>query len=212
MKAIETTYKGYRFRSRLEAKWAIFFSELGLKWEYEPEGFDLGDGVLYLPDFRVTSPQGQVTWYEVKPENVKSDKKFELFDAELSRSFDEDDAPYQSAVLLSGDPASFIRLEEDFKDDVSRVCPRCGIVDRPAYGINYYGEMDFGCMPCDFNTPGGGENPEEPGLLAPTRPHKGVLRLWDEDLHPYFNKVRRAAEAARAARFEHGERERMARA
>jgi len=51
IKAIETQYKGYRFRSRLEARWAVFFDACGVKWEYEPEGYDLGDGLLYLPDF-----------------------------------------------------------------------------------------------------------------------------------------------------------------
>ena len=51
MKVIETEYKGYRFRSRLEARWAVFFDACGVKWEYEPEGFDLGDGLYYLPDF-----------------------------------------------------------------------------------------------------------------------------------------------------------------
>lgn len=50
MKAIETAYKGYRFRSRLEARWAVFFDALGLRWEYEPEGFELPSG-RYLPDF-----------------------------------------------------------------------------------------------------------------------------------------------------------------
>ena len=62
-RAIETRYKGYRFRSRLEARWAVFFDALGLKWEYEPEGFELPGGVRYLPDFRVNG-----TWFEVKPE------------------------------------------------------------------------------------------------------------------------------------------------
>jgi hypothetical protein len=28
IKAIETSYKGYRFRSRLEARWAVFFDAL----------------------------------------------------------------------------------------------------------------------------------------------------------------------------------------
>lgn len=50
-RAIETRYKGYRFRSRLEARWAVFFDHLGLQWEYEPEGFELPGGVRYLPDF-----------------------------------------------------------------------------------------------------------------------------------------------------------------
>lgn len=50
LKAIQTTYKGYRFRSRLEARWAVFFDALGLKWEYEAEGYELPSG-RYLPDF-----------------------------------------------------------------------------------------------------------------------------------------------------------------
>lgn len=51
MKSIDTVYKGYRFRSRLEARWAVFMDTLGVKWEYEKEGFDLGALGRYLPDF-----------------------------------------------------------------------------------------------------------------------------------------------------------------
>lgn len=51
MKPKETVYAGCRFRSRLEARWAVFFDVLGIKWEYEKEGFDLDDGTGYLPDF-----------------------------------------------------------------------------------------------------------------------------------------------------------------
>lgn len=51
IKPIETVYKGYRFRSRLEARWAVFFDSLGIHYEYEPEGFELKDGSRYLPDF-----------------------------------------------------------------------------------------------------------------------------------------------------------------
>ena len=40
-KAIETIYNGFRFRSRLEARWAVFFDNLSVKYRYEPEGFDL---------------------------------------------------------------------------------------------------------------------------------------------------------------------------
>lgn len=51
LKAIETNYDGYRFRSRLEARWAVFFDTLGIKYEYEPEGFEMSNGERYLPDF-----------------------------------------------------------------------------------------------------------------------------------------------------------------
>jgi hypothetical protein len=53
VKAIETVYNGYRFRSRLEARWAVFFDALGVEYEYEPEGFELPSGRRYLPDFRM---------------------------------------------------------------------------------------------------------------------------------------------------------------
>ena len=64
IRAIETAYQGYRFRSRLEARWAVFFDALGVGWEYEKEGFDLGDGVRYLPDFWLPAWAG---WVEIKP-------------------------------------------------------------------------------------------------------------------------------------------------
>ena len=81
MKPIETEYKGYRFRSRLEAKWAVFFDTCGVKWEYEPEGFDLGDGLYYLPDFLlhdvlirdIEIPKD--LWVEVKGKMTEDDAK-----------------------------------------------------------------------------------------------------------------------------------------
>ena len=47
---IETIYNGYRFRSRLEARWAVFFDAGRIKYEYEPNGYNL-NGINYLPDF-----------------------------------------------------------------------------------------------------------------------------------------------------------------
>jgi hypothetical protein len=49
--AIETVYRGFRFRSRTEARWAVFFESLGIEFQYEPEGYRLLNGSLYLPDF-----------------------------------------------------------------------------------------------------------------------------------------------------------------
>ena len=51
IKPIETYYNGYRFRSRLEARWAVFFDALGVRYEYETEGYHTEDGKYYLPDF-----------------------------------------------------------------------------------------------------------------------------------------------------------------
>lgn len=70
LKPIETVYKGYKFRSRLEARWAVFFDNAGIKYEYEPEGFQL-NGVWYLPDFYLPWFHAYV---EIKPSNSE-DKK-----------------------------------------------------------------------------------------------------------------------------------------
>lgn len=48
--AIETEYAGHVFRSRLEARWAVFFDVLGIDWKYEHEGYEV-DRARYLPDF-----------------------------------------------------------------------------------------------------------------------------------------------------------------
>lgn len=69
---IETRYRGYRFRSRLEARWGVFFQTLGVPWEYEPQGYKLSDGRWYLPDFRIKLADG-VLWAEVKPWGVEAD-------------------------------------------------------------------------------------------------------------------------------------------
>lgn len=87
-KPIETRYNGYRFRSRLEARWAVFFDEAHINYEYEPEGFELPElwldetdytyyhrkanrncvlcreNIRYLPDFYL--PDSKL-YVEVKP-------------------------------------------------------------------------------------------------------------------------------------------------
>ena len=50
--SIQTFYRGYHFRSRLEAKWAVFFDAIGVRYVYELDGFQLFEGkIRYLPDF-----------------------------------------------------------------------------------------------------------------------------------------------------------------
>lgn len=64
IKAIETVYKDYKFRSRLEARWAVFLDELKIEYQYEVEGFDLHYSGWYLPDFYLPAYQ---TYLEIKP-------------------------------------------------------------------------------------------------------------------------------------------------
>jgi hypothetical protein len=87
--AIETVYNGVRFRSRLEARWAVFFDAVKTPWQYEPEAFHLpaesivsdsfpdrdpverlGRDWNYLPDFWLPEVNA---WFEVKGEAPRDD-------------------------------------------------------------------------------------------------------------------------------------------
>jgi hypothetical protein len=85
MEPIETEYKGYRFRSRLEARWAVIFEWMDVQWKYEPQGFNLPNNGRYLPDFllpnfeailRQTTPAREAgIWIEVKGGDPTQDEK-----------------------------------------------------------------------------------------------------------------------------------------
>jgi hypothetical protein len=94
IKAIETTYKGYKFRSRLEARWAVFFDALMWNWHYEHEGFELKSG-RYLPDFYFPD----FGYYaEVKP-GILTDNDF-IKCAELSKKYNPIEKVNQTGVIL----------------------------------------------------------------------------------------------------------------
>jgi hypothetical protein len=73
IEAIPTTYKDVQFRSRLEARWAVFFDQVKIAWEYEPQKLALKWGGKYIPDFWLPhsleyfAEKGWGLWLEVKP-------------------------------------------------------------------------------------------------------------------------------------------------
>jgi hypothetical protein len=69
-KAIDTWFDGQRYRSRLEARWAVFFKVLGIKSEYEVEGYTDG-ATCYLCDFRLPDYR---YWIEIKPSMPDADE------------------------------------------------------------------------------------------------------------------------------------------
>lgn len=73
IKAIETRYRGYRFRSRREARWAVFFDALTVPFRYEEQGFVV-DGIPYLPDFLLYPETDLATWFEVKGKFPEKDE------------------------------------------------------------------------------------------------------------------------------------------
>jgi len=77
-RALQTRYAGYRFRSRLEARWAVFFDAMKIPWLYESQGYYIA-GRSYLPDFFLPDCG---TWVEVKGDEGELDHSLMLTAAE----------------------------------------------------------------------------------------------------------------------------------
>lgn len=95
IKAIETRYAGCRFRSRLEARWAVFLDALSIPWEYEPQGFELPVNGRYLPDFWLPVAEA---WMEIKGHRPSASEVAKI--TELGHAVS---AQGQKARLLVGD-------------------------------------------------------------------------------------------------------------
>lgn len=88
IQAIETTYGGITYRSRLEARWAIFFHVLDLNVKYENVSVNLvyNDNVIdsYTPDFEIITKAFQRLnhriFLEVKPAEL-TDEYIERYKA-----------------------------------------------------------------------------------------------------------------------------------
>lgn len=198
MKAIETIYNGYRFRSRLEARWAVFFDALGVEYEYEPEGFDLGGGLYYLPDFRVKcwGVRGVICdepfdlYIEVKGNMTRSDAaKILSFVNGEEINMSLDDALFygvkkNNPLLIVGE----IPKERKSSDSSVMKCYDC-MNEIEIYPFNYHlidGDY-FGAYPAAF---------------------EGKFFLWGDTHSQVWNEdeVEAAYATARQARFKHGER------
>ena len=98
IKAIETRFRNFVFRSRLEAKWAAMFEFLGWDWDYEPVDFN-----GWIPDFVI---------YGYKPVYVEVKPVFEFpgdVSKELERSGCSDEMLIvgQKCLLKDCDATSF---------------------------------------------------------------------------------------------------------
>lgn len=155
-RALPTAYNGYRFRSRLEARWAVFFDALGLAYRYEPEGFSLPPcrradcwahgtaagpvrqeerAFAYLPDFYLPT---LATWVEIKPAAPSEEELEKLMRLHCHTG--------QAAVLLAGDcadtnsydrPPAYVGYVPGDESYLWTQCIGCAVV-----GITYCGLGD----------------------------------------------------------------------
>ena len=108
MKTKETLYNGYSFRSRTEARWAVYFDAMYMKYHYEYEDFILSNGKRYLPDFYLPDMDIHV---EVKGVATQEEREqLWMFSRE-----------YKTTIVLAEGPPDF-RIVEFFsgKDNINK--------------------------------------------------------------------------------------------
>lgn len=187
---IETRYAGIRFRSRLEARWAVFFTKLGVAWEHEPQGFLIGKPPQpYLPDFYL--PQNGL-YVEIKPAmadaaDPEGVRRWENFAGTVATEWDHD----KSAMFCGPipDPGT-----------VDRYGPPRAHTWYEA-GIVIIGDYQYAWCACPS-----GEHFDIQFEARGGRIHCGCPRISDDRYHTGDDpRILAAYRAARTARFEHGE-------
>jgi hypothetical protein len=166
----------------------VFFDALGWEYQYEPEGFDLGDAGYYLPDFYLPN-EG---WFEVKPKDL-TEREFDKLHAFALHAdcmvhaligspwatFDQADY-YVLAGWRFGDPSDLII---DWTHDAWIQCRRCDNIGLESFSFQPWH------YPPEWDREGG-----HYGFCHSEHPGIG----WGE-------RLTKAFAAARQARFEHGE-------
>lgn len=203
IKAIETSYAGCRFRSRTEARWAVFFDALGTPWTYEPQGYTVGpDRTPYLPDFYLPDLE---LWVEVKGRMTAENLRTLIFAASTAglpytpdRELPRNMPPHAQRILILGDfpepGKAHTHLTLDVIGDL--------VVLQTVFGVTTSGGKPKFFPIGQFrplNQFVAGAEPNEEFLQGLTEGND----LWF--VRP-FAKFTAAYTAARSARFEHGER------
>lgn len=208
IKAIETAWNGWRFRSRLEARWAVFMDRAGVVFEYEPEGFETEAG-KYLPDFYL--PEHRI-WLDIKPRielvseydrkriialgEAKQDERVLVIDGEPWL------AKYEVHGVLFG--------ELRFMASPWLQCPLCGRIGPNSIACidekgNTCASSDLRvsfCVPCANQLPATFGWVQSTGVIHSSGGNSFVPVGFDLE----GCKTRLAFLAARRARFEHGAR------
>lgn len=196
IKPIETIYNGYRFRSRLEARWAVFFDAAGIKYQYEPEGFCVtgfdGPDFYYLPDFYFPD---QEIYGEVKGRPFTEQEK-----AKMAWSVDYH-GPLENGLVLLGNIPSKLELDSMPDFNMPFVYWAKGIAEGVAsFELNGFVKLKF-------------YTPDFEGCYTTSAPDFPF-----DDAEPFFSFINgengvqehkelvlKCFDRARQARFEHGE-------
>lgn len=185
VKPIETLYAGCRFRSRTEARYALFFDALGIRWQYEVEGYETPYG-RYLPDFWLPDQEYSL---EVKPEFPTEDEQRKL--AAVGEFLDDKKGGARCRkALITCEPVTAIHGVFDSPPAMMQVYP--------TWDMHYYWCRCLECGRCEVHFQGRTDR-----MTCKDRCAKSVH--GDKGFNANDPVIARAFAKASMARFEHGE-------
>lgn len=210
-KPIETVYNHYRFRSRLEARWAVFFDAAGIAYQYEPEGFEL-DGIRYLPDFWLPD---LYCWVEIKGQYPASEEITKAFRLSIATQRDVYifygdlvHNPGKIGIAIGFEPhmLCFCEGTKHFRD--LYLCPNRYVLARsytPEQCLESAGQFGWIiCEECGKPNIGYYDEMDYPHVNH-DRHYCDEMQAREQRFHEGHEKIASAFVSGRQARFEHGE-------
>lgn len=212
---IETHYAGCRFRSRLEARWAVFFDCLNIQWEYEAQGYELPSGARYLPDFYLPT-------IDVLVEVKGSESDFKNDAPRYAEALQTRSLPGRGLVILGPIPDATRRRPLHLAVVASEHC--CGAMVLDLHHVDFaelldetaerrewclgYGLGRMSHIPAELPTPRPpgytGAHYWGVGAALASDPNSEGLIFTGYEEWPHDPRLIHAYGAARAARFEYG--------
>ena len=158
-RAKSTCYDGNYFRSKLEARWAVFMDLLGVTYEYERDSAIVGAGFVeigYCPDFFLEDLQ---LYVEIKP---RKPNEIEILKAVGWADYTADvvffyNLSLDNGIKVIGEPPlkplvsldhyRWCECDRCFKIDITEFgIPECGCYSENEFDMMYLGdipEIDF---------------------------------------------------------------------
>lgn len=208
IKAIETAYNGYKFRSRLEARWAVFFDALGVEYRYETEGYEVEWGdkkYRYLPDFYLPK-------FDIYAEVKGTDDALFADSEKIGHMIDYNSSPIAKGLLILGPIPSPTNFEWGNIPMFSMLSWDRGVKhDLATFQTHPWGDVSLltsgeailrAVFAIDESDCQSGAIPSTASVEC--RGSHQCLRAIDKGSE-WFDALQRACSAARQARFEHGE-------
>lgn len=132
----ETLWNGVLFRSRLEVRWAVFFTVLGTPFIYEPTMLAVKTRNIYLPDFYLPAWN---CFFEVKPSppTRAEAQKAQLLSLATDAEVQISTTTFHDARLLSSLRFLTVYRDRPPREAVLHYCTLCGRLDFQAVDLDH---------------------------------------------------------------------------